>query len=92
LLSLRTALAVALAIALAVSGNSAFKATAFKARSDATYRVNIKATKVENNAAKSFVEAVEKILTVTVIDRWHCVHMVQYMVYSYHVCVIYDNQ
>ena len=45
-----------------------FKATAFKARSDATYRVNIKATKVENNAAKSFVEAVEKTLTVTVID------------------------
>jgi hypothetical protein len=33
-----------------------------------SYRVNIKATKVENNAAKSFVEAVEKTLTVTVID------------------------
>ena len=26
-------------------------------------------------------------------EYWgHCVHMVQYMVYTYHVCVIYDNQ
>ncbi|VVM22918.1 hypothetical protein BSPWISOXPB_2648 [uncultured Gammaproteobacteria bacterium] len=45
-----------------------FKATAFKARNNATYRVNIRATKVENNIINFFVEAVEKTLTVTVIN------------------------
>jgi hypothetical protein len=37
-----------------------FKATAFKARNNATYRVNIRATKVENNIINFFVLVIGK--------------------------------